>query len=119
MKVRRIHSPAPQAGVGDTPTMKGLLINPGRAQYPVRLTVKPTEIMPADPDGPLHAIALGILLVVGMGRRHDRESKLPGSLEPGQPDGELSNHMDNVGLKFPEIVDNVTESGKGPLHVLI
>jgi hypothetical protein len=75
--------------------------------------------MPAKPHGPLHPVAPGIFLVIGVGRGHEWELQLPGSLEAGQPEGELGNDVDDVGLKSADVVDNVAEPGKGPLDVLV
>ena len=81
------------------------------------LSVEPAEIMPPDPERPVHAVACRVLVVVGMGRSHEGKPQLAGGLEPGETQGELGCHMHDVGPEPGSILDHIAEPGKGPLHV--
>src|SRR3954468_18986537 len=44
VELGRVHSPAPQSGVGDTSAVQVLLVDPAGTEHPMGLAVEPAEI---------------------------------------------------------------------------
>jgi hypothetical protein len=81
------------------------------------LPVEPAQVTPAGAHRPVHAIAGGVLFIIGVRGGNEWHPQLPGNLDAGYAKRELGRYVNYIRAEPGRVFDYIAQPRKSPLHV--